>query len=77
MKKIQLGICLMDEEGGVMSTRKVNDTWVVDLEQDLNSNQNEYVLEEISNIMTDNLTSSLKSDLTYEMLNEIKDKNWA
>jgi len=76
MKKVLLGLCLMDQDGSVFTTRQIGTEWSVDLEKDLKSGLNKYVLEEIAAIMTENLVQNLKSDEVQEMLKEVQDGDW-
>jgi len=76
MKKVLLGLCLMDQDGSVFTTRQIGTEWSVDLEEDLKSGSNKYLLEEIAAIMTENLVHNLKSDKVQEMLKEVQAGDW-
>jgi len=66
----------MDQDGSVFTTRQVGTEWSVNLEEDLKSGSNKYLLEEIAAIMTENLVQSLKSNKVQAMLKEVQEKDW-
>ena len=71
MTTLSLGICFLDEEEKVISKRVVGTDWTINTEQDLKRKPNVHMLDEISNILTDNLKLQLTTDTIKEMIEEI------
>jgi hypothetical protein len=71
MKTLKLGICMMDEEGNVISKKQIGSDWSVDLSQEPRPQHDVFVAK--NRATTDMLTQALKAQLKRIHVSEVLD----
>jgi hypothetical protein len=76
MKKLKLGMCIMDEDGKIISSKVIGTQWSVNIKQEHRRNFKEGLarLQEIVTIMMDTYKTQLNQSDIAELLDDFRVK---